>query len=184
MSDSQNEYLEVFPTWLASLNDDVHTVLNALKSETVEGESRRLLVSGINYFFKSLDLVPDGVAEIGYLDDAFVLRLVTKAALDGEITGVDDDIQNRLGELASDTSIILEFLEKDIYARFENYVNGLTKGAARGRTVDEIVAQTDVFEHFVEDAQQFIENYRCPTFEKDAKNLVKLKAFLDAKLPQ
>ncbi len=184
MSDIHDRCLEVFPNWLASLNEDVKTTLEALKSDGIEADSRRYLVSGINYFFKSLDLIPDGVEEIGYMDDAFVLRLCAKAALDGEFGGVEEEIKKGLMQQVSDTSLIEEFLEKDIYERLEKYAEGLTKGAARGRTVDEIIEKTEVFKSFKEDADRFIEEYRCPNFEKDEKNLVKLKAFLDAKLPE
>jgi uncharacterized membrane protein YkvA (DUF1232 family) len=43
--------------------------------------ARRALASGLNYVFKSVDLIPDGIDDIGYLDDAFVLRVACAQVL-------------------------------------------------------------------------------------------------------
>ncbi len=37
--------------------------------------SRRYATAGLNYIFKSLDLIPDGIDDIGFCDDAFVIRV-------------------------------------------------------------------------------------------------------------
>ncbi len=184
MSDLNDKCLEVFPTWLQSLGEDVQTILEVLKSNGLEVEARRYLTGGINYLFKSLDLIPDGIDDIGYLDDAFVLRLAAKAALEGELGTVDDAAKDKLSALAGDGELLAEFLEQDIYERLDKYTRDLVKGAARGRLVDEIVEQPPVFREFAAETESFIKEYTTPGFSKDEKNLIKLKAFFEAKLPK
>jgi hypothetical protein len=84
--------------------------------------------------------------------------------------------------LTDDTRALRDFLGAD-YARLEAYVTGLRNGAARGRTVEAIVTDGGTRAQFLGEVRAWSEAYQVPTFTRDAKTLVKLKAFLDAKLP-
>ena len=69
------------------------------------------------------------------------------------------------------------------YARLCTYVERLKSGAARGRSVDDILAEADIRRDFLNEVSGWATSYEAPTFGKDEKNLVKLKAFMAAKLP-
>jgi uncharacterized membrane protein YkvA (DUF1232 family) len=184
MSDINMKCLETFPGWLRTLDEDVQAVLTALRAPGVPEEPRRFLAGGINYLFKSLDLIPDGIDDIGYLDDAFVLRLSARAALDLDLQGLDGETMGKLGRMSNDCDLVRELLGDELYARLEKYVRDLRKGAARGRTVDEILGDEGTFKLFAAEADGFVKEYQSPGFSKDEKNLIKLKAFLEAKLPK
>src|SRR6185295_854060 len=85
--------------------------------------------------------------------------------------------------LSNDCDMLREFLAKD-YNRLEAYVVGLKKGAARGRSVDDILADEAVRNEFLSDVRGFAKSYEAPGFSREEKNLIKLKAFFDAKLPK
>ena len=74
-----------------------------------------------------------------------------------------------------------EFLEED-YPALVEYVKGLRKGAARGRTVDEILGVETIRATFVSEVAAWAQEYQVPSFTRDVKTLIKLKAFLSAKL--
>ena len=184
MSEINDKCLETFPHWLRTLDEDVQALLSALGEQELGDDARRSLAGGINYLFKSLDLIPDGIDDIGYLDDAFVVRLSAKAAMETEVGAIQPEIMSKLGSLANESDLIGELLDADLFDRLEKYTRDLRKGAARGRTVDEIVEQPDVFKEFAAEAKAFSNEYTSPGFSKDEKNLIKLKAFLEAKLPK
>ena len=71
-------YLEMFPQWLRSLGEDAAQVGDTLSKHASDDEATRSLVAGLNYIFKSLDLIPDGIDDLGFLDDAFVLRVAAR----------------------------------------------------------------------------------------------------------
>jgi uncharacterized membrane protein YkvA (DUF1232 family) len=171
-------YLEVFPQWLRGLGEDAGAVGELLASDKGSDDATRSLVSGLNYIFKSLDLIPDGIDDLGFLDDAFVLRVACAHAGD-ERPAVKQGIVQRL---ADDARAVKDFLGDD-YTRLEGYVKGLRKGAARGRTVEEIITDADVRTQFLQEVRAWSAGYQVPTFTRDQKTLVKLKAFLSAKLP-
>jgi uncharacterized membrane protein YkvA (DUF1232 family) len=178
MNDLHNRCLDTFPEWLRTLASDA-TELGALLGSDVPEPSRRYVAGGLNYLFKSLDLIPDGIEDLGYLDDAFVLRVAADLAAKQTPTAREQPIMARL---AREASLVSELLGKD-YPRLEVYVESLTRGAARGRTVDEILTDEGVRSAFLMELSSWSNGYAAPTFSRDEKNLIKLQSFLGAKLP-
>ncbi|HEY8090018.1 MAG TPA: YkvA family protein [Polyangiaceae bacterium] len=171
-------YLELFPQWLRSLGEDATQIGDILAADAAPDDATRSLVAGLNYIFKSLDLIPDGIDDLGYLDDAFVIRVA--CALAGAAR--PEAKQGAVQRLGDDAAAVRDFLGED-YARLETYVRGLRKGAARGRTVEDIVGEPGTRQQFLQEVKAWSGAYQVPGFTRDAKTLVKLKAFLNAKLP-
>lgn len=183
MSEGQAKYLDTFPAWLRTLGDDAERLGSLLEGDGLSESSREAVAGGLNYLFKSLDLIPDGIDDIGYLDDAFVLRVAADLAARDESSDLDAATLKVLGDLANDCDLIREFLG-DNYARLEGYVRGLRRGAARGRSVADILADSGVRGELLSDVRGFAKSYAAPSFTREEKNLLKLRAFFDAKLPK
>src|SRR4249920_3636260 len=126
MSDSDESLLEAFESWLGQLGRDAELLGSVLGATELDVEARKAAAGGLNYLFKSLDLIPDGIDDIGYLDDAFVLRVAADLAVAAD-DGKSADALRAIGPLANDADVVREFLGKD-YARLESYVKGLKKG--------------------------------------------------------
>ncbi|WP_437289084.1 DUF1232 domain-containing protein [Sorangium sp. So ce406] len=180
MTDLDDRCLDTFPEWLRSLAADAADLAGLLASPDIPEPARRSLAAGLNYLFKSLDLIPDGIEDLGFLDDAFVLRVAASFAA-GESPELRDQAPT-VARLARDAELIAELLGAD-HARLKNYVRSLEKGAARGRTVDDILGDEQVRTSFMHEITGWASSYTAPTFSRDAKNLIKLKSFLSAKLP-
>lgn len=183
MNDVNEKCLELFQKWLETLGTDVQTIMEALKQDNLPPAAKRPLVGCLNYLFKALDLIPDGVEDIGYIDDAIIIRMAAKSALEGDLGSVDEAMKSRLQQLADDMETVAEFLDQPLLERLEKYAAKLSRGAAKGRTVDEIIEESSTFESFSADVEKFVLDYIAPDFHSDENSLVKLKAFLDSKLP-
>lgn len=182
MAESDAKYLDTFPTWLRSLGEDAEKLAGLLAESGLSEAAKESIAGGLNYLFKSLDLIPDGIDDIGYLDDAFVLRVAADLAAATD-DGSSGEATRTLASYANECEIVREFLGKD-YARLESYVKGLRKGAARGRSVADILNDAAVREEFLGDVRGFAKSYEPPSFAREEKNLIKLRAFFDAKLPK
>jgi len=169
-------YLDMFPAWLRTLGEDAGALGLVAQAEGNE-EVRRYVVSGLNYIFKSLDLIPDGIDDLGFCDDAFVIRVAAALAVEAEPSAADGVV----GRLAEEARSVEEFLGED-YTRLVTYVRSLRKGAARGRTVEDIMTDTAARSSFVHEVSAWAQEYQVPSFTRDVKTLIKLKAFLSAKL--
>lgn len=183
MSESQDTYLDTFPAWLRNLGEDAEALASCLEENKLPRPAREAIAGGLNYLFKSLDLIPDGIDDIGYLDDAFVLRMAADLATREDVSELPPEKLRGLNRMAEDTDLIRKFLDED-QGRLESYVKGLRKGAARGRAVDDILDDDGVRGQFLDDVRSFSKSYQAPAFAREEKNLIKLKAFFDAKLPK
>lgn len=180
LTDLETRCLNSFPDWLRTLGADAADMSKILASASASLSVKKYAAGALNYLFKSLDLIPDGVEDLGFLDDAFVLRVAASL-----IVTESQDMRNEapvLTRLAADKPLIAELLGKD-YSRLERYVRELTKGAARGRTVDEIVDDDAVRNNFINEVTNWSQMYTAPSFTRDEKNVIKLQSFLSAKLP-
>jgi uncharacterized membrane protein YkvA (DUF1232 family) len=178
MSDSDEKYLDAFGAWLNALGRDAELLGGLLASVELDDAARKAAAGGLNYLFKSLDLIPDGIDDIGYLDDAFVLRVAAAQAV-----GNGASSHKEAQQLGAENDLVRSFLG-ETYPRLDRYVTGLRSGAARGRTVQDILASEDVLVEFLDDVKGFAAAYKAPSFSRDPKNLIKLRAFFDAKLPK
>jgi uncharacterized membrane protein YkvA (DUF1232 family) len=177
---SSDQFLEIFPEWLRTLGSDVAVLSAALADDATPEAARRVLAGGLNYVFKSVDLIPDGIDDIGYLDDAFVLRVASAQSL---AAGLSAEAHGAVAALGAESGAVKDFLGAD-HGRLERYVTGLQKGAARGRSVDDIVARPGVREELLNDTRAFSREYSAPTFSREERTLIKLRAFFDARLPR
>jgi len=184
MSDLNERCLDTFPAWLRSLGEDVEAILSVAEADDVRDAVRRQLVAGINYLFKSLDLIPDGIDDIGYLDDAFVLRVSVSLVHQEVSEDLGDDRANALKLLVDQASLVEDFLGEENFRRLVRYTKELRKSAARGRSVEEIVDKPELWREFASEVRSFSRSYESPSFSREEKNLIKLRAFFDAKLPQ
>ncbi len=173
--------LDAFPNWLRSLAEDARALAALLEMDATDS-ARRRSAAALNYLFKSLDLIPDGLEDLGFIDDAFVVRaaaeaikLESEAPLAGEAAGT-------VARLAEEAALVREFLGSE-YGRLSRYVAGLEQGSARGRSVSAILGDPAMQTEFVGEVGQWATGYVAPSFSRDERNLVKLRAFLLAKLP-
>jgi uncharacterized membrane protein YkvA (DUF1232 family) len=170
--------LDAFPSWLRSLGQDAQKLAAIVEDRTLPAGTRRPAALALNYLFKSLDLVPDGLEDLGFADDAFVFRVAAASASPEDQRA---DPSGTLARLAEEVGLVREFMS-DVYPRLEGYVAGLAEASARGRSVSEVLSDDAVLAEFARDARQWAEGYQPPSFWRDEKNLVKLKAFLAARL--
>jgi len=183
MNELETRCLDVFPQWIRSLGQDATALAQLLSVDSVPEAAKKYVAGGLNYVFKSLDLIPDGIEDIGFLDDAFVLRVASRLALEEAPEAKAADMAGLLARMAGEAALVADLLGKDA-ARLEKYVRGLSKGSARGRTVAEILGDAAVRSAFVSEVHGWAKSYAAPGFNRDEKNLIKLKSFLSAKLPE
>lgn len=182
MSEIEASCLKKFGVWLQELPEDARLMAKLTLHGQVDESSRRRLVSALNYLFKSVDLIPDGIEDLGYMDDAFVLRVTASLVGTERAELLDLDSTGVLRRLAADAELVEGFLEAD-YARALRFVKGLGSIEARGRSVDAIVAEASVLEQFVDEVESWSKTFESPAFKQDEKNLIRLRAFLQTKLP-
>lgn len=175
MTDESAPTLETLAGWLESLADDVRVVTSALADEGTPGAAKKALAGGLNYLLKSLDLIDDGIEGLGFLDDAFVLRLCAENAARG--AALSDDAL----KLAGEAGLVRDFLG-DLAGEFSTFVEGLESLTVRGRSAESIARDVATREELLGEVSGWVSRYEAPPFRRDEKSLTTLRAFLRAKL--
>lgn len=180
MGELETRCLDSFPAWLRSLAEDVRALARVV-DDTGTPEGVCVALSGaLNYLLKSVDLIADGIEDLGYMDDAFVLRVAAKVA--GPAAPAEPDSSAVLERLANEADLIREFLGSD-YDRLQRYVAGLVDISVRGRSPLEVAREPAVRAELLHEIADWAGSYQPPSFGRDEKNLVKLRSFLRTKLP-
>lgn len=180
MQTDSRDPLDLFPEWLQSLGSDAQAMAQALCDNRLDVEERIWIASAVNYLFRSVDLIPDGIEDLGFLDDAFVIRRVALEASRQQATIAE--AHPIVAKLAREAVDVNEFLADDA-ERLGEYVSGLRIVSVRGRSPSDIAEDENVSRQVLDEAISWAESYACPTFLRDEKTLVKLKSFLTTKLP-
>lgn len=175
MTTLETRCLDAFPSWLRSLAEDANALGSLLEDAALALPAKRRVAGALTYLFKSLDLIPDGLEDLGFIDDAFVFREAARAAAAEASNEV-------LTKLAEEAALIEEFLG-EAYPRLTRYVEGLESSSARGRSVDDVLNDEAKRAELVREVRQWASSYEAPSFGRDERNLVKLRAFLLTKLP-
>jgi uncharacterized membrane protein YkvA (DUF1232 family) len=170
--------LEAFPAWLKSLAEDAKKLAAVVDGPALPESARKGAATGLNYLFKSLDLIPDGLEDLGFVDDAFVFRVAARGVSQGDAAA---DTSGVLARLSEDAALVEEFLG-ELYPKLAAYVLGLEKAAVRGRSAADITSDAGMAADFARDVRTWADGYAPPAFLRDEKNLVKLRAFLGSKL--
>ncbi len=171
-------FLEAFSGWLRTLGSDVVDVSNALR-RAEDSYAREVLVGSLNYLFKSIDLIPDGIEDLGMLDDTFVLRTACAMALPHDGTLSSSPVRS----LAADATVIHDFLGEDD-TRLEKFCAGMRDVNVRGQTAIAIAADAAKIDSLCAEVNDWARAYEVPGFSREPRNLIKLRAFLLTKLPQ
>jgi len=177
MTSLESRCLDAFPAWLHAFADDARALAGVLTASSAES-SRRWAAASLTYLFKSLDLIPDGLEDLGYVDDAFVLRVAAREVPESERA---EDASGTLTRLAAEAELVREFLGES-FAALESHVRGLEGTRARERSVADVLADPALAEALAREVREWSADYAVPAFSRDEKTLIKLRAFLETKL--
>src|SRR5690349_10853950 len=134
MTSVESRSLEAFPAWLKRLGADAQELAEVVENAAAAESARKAAAVALNYLFKSLDLIPDGLEDIGFIDDAFVFRVVA-AHVPADAAG---DAAGVIARLAADAGLVQEFLG-DVYPRLTAYASELERAKVRGRAATDVL---------------------------------------------
>lgn len=172
-----------FQQYLERLPEDLEFFVKIASIDDLPSEERAKAAGAVNYFFKSVDLIPDGIDEIGYLDDVITLRVMADWIDIDEIGKHSGELASRLKQLREDAQRIKEALGQELYTRLSGYVAALRSSSARGRSAFDIVTDSAKLQQLKMEVGNFCRDYVPPRIDTSEKTLIKLKSFLDTKLP-
>jgi len=180
VSEVDGQCLEDFPRWLQALDEDVAILARTCQSEHAQGPAKAALITCLNLLLRSVDLSVDKIAELAYLEIALTLRAAAAEALREQPDLARD--AEELVRLAQEGALVRKFLGEGLD---EAQLDALRRARAievRGRSVANLLEHSEQLDELTEDVDQWREQYAAPGFSAEHTGLIKLHAFMRARL--
>jgi len=135
--DATLETVQKLQSLIDGFSLDVGRMRAALADEKTEEPARKLLVGALSYVIDTWDMFPDHYRGVGLADDALVLRVASKLALE---TGAS---HRGLQYLAGEMNVV-RTLMGELADPLEKFCAALPQRTFGNRTVDDILGDADI----------------------------------------
>jgi uncharacterized membrane protein YkvA (DUF1232 family) len=175
------ELIDTFNEWINTLVDDAKVLRAGMEDAEAPRDARRLLVGGLSYLLRKIDIVPDYLSGVGVVDDAIVLRLAAKLALESGLGDMGAVAVNGLTALSKTTKPLEDYLG-DLYGKLVEYVKALPDDEVRGRTADKVLDDPEVQKQFLRELTDELDAYAPKPITDPERAAREIKSFIKAKL--
>jgi uncharacterized membrane protein YkvA (DUF1232 family) len=143
------EQLGTLQGFIDSVQEDASTVLTSIDGADVPPSAKRVLIGALSYGLDLLDIFPDHYEGLGLADDAAVLRLAARHAVQ---EGAGNAELRRLAQQAAAVDDIFGELAEAL----DRFVAKLPERAVRNRTADQILGSKDLRAGFDGDVKRAV----------------------------
>ena len=143
------EQIESLQRYIDDVPNAARAMHAALGRDGLPDDARRVLIGALNYMIDLLDIFPDHYRGLGLADDAAVLRVAARLAVEA---GAGDP---ELGRLARESAEVASIFG-ELAGPFDKLVASLPDREVRGRTTAQILGSKDVRATFDADIQRAI----------------------------
>jgi len=179
-------YRAAFTAWLGGLGSEARELASLLAQDGAPEPVRRFAAETLNQLLSAVDLVPEGVEALAYLEGLFTFRVLARelpaSAWRPEGREPSDlpapDPSGALSRLAGEAELVEAFLGAEDYARLSALVLAQRDRRSRGRSPGELVELAEARSAAVQEVQSWAERYRPPSFGSGSHDLVRLLSFL------
>lgn len=181
MTPSEARFLRTFQSWLDAMGSEVGALGELLESSEAPPALRGASAASVAYLLRSFDIIPEGLEDLGYLDDLFVFRALAERAALEDPDAPSFDATGTVARLAAEAELVAEFLGED-YPRLQEVAFSPGPAHAEGRQAEDLLKDAELCAAALTEARAWTESYRAPQLGNGAEELVKLGSFFRTKL--
>jgi hypothetical protein len=173
--------LQTFSRWLEGMPAEVTALCEVLEStpETrgVPEECRRASAESLAHLIRSIELIPDGVEALGYLENLFAFRAIMREAAAGLDASADDTSRR----LAAEAELVAGFLGDD-FGRLREATQRAREHTRAGQRASDLLDDAERRRAAVERLKAWAGAYRAPELASTEAEALKLRSFLRVRL--
>jgi hypothetical protein len=175
---SDTDFKKAFVAWLAGLGGEARELAALLAREDAPPSLRRFAAETLNQLLYAVDLIPEGIEGLGYLETLFGVRLLARELSEAEPDSASADPHGTVRRLATEARLVRSFLGEEDEGRLLGLVRAQSEKRARGRSVTELLELPEARSAAMEELQSWAEHYRPSQFGTGSHDLVRLLSFL------
>jgi len=174
---TDTELLTKLEAWVANLGEDTKILRKALDSQGISRDSKKYLLGGLSYMLRKVDIIPDYLGGIGVLDDAAVMRVSAKLAVEAGMPNVDEGIKRLISE-----DEMTRLLFDNLYDGFVTYVKRLPEERIRNRNADHILDEAGCMDQFDRELEDEIRGYSPKPLGQNDRTIREFRSFIKSKV--
>jgi hypothetical protein len=171
--------LRTFSSWLEGMPAEVSALCDVLESDgqspRVPEECRRASAESLAHLMRSIELIPDGVEALGYLENLFAFRAIMREASSG--LEAADETSSRL---AAEAELVAGFLGDD-FARLREAAQSREQLRV-GQRASDLLEDPERRSAAVAQLRAWAGAYRAPELAPTEAEALKLRSFLRVRL--
>ena len=177
---TEPKFLPAFAGWLRVMGEDVLSLANLLDAPEAPLPYRRAAAEALSGLLRLVQLIPEGIEALGYLEGAFAFRVIAERALAGSHEPAEG-ADGRVPRLAADAALVTEFLGDDL-PRFREI--WLTPEATQraGRPASDLLDDEALRHDVLREARAWVEHYHAPELGEGPQERVKIESFFRTRL--
>ncbi len=171
------ELLQSLEPWVMNLAEDSKTMRAALDSEGASREAKKFILGGLSYMLRKVDIIPDYLGGIGVLDDAAVMRVSAKLAIEAGLPEADEAFRKLAGESELNVALF-----DNLFDGFVAYVKRLPDERIRNRNADHILDEEGCLEQFDRELEDEIRGYSPKPLGQNERTIREFRSFIKSKV--
>jgi len=181
MTPSDATCLETFSRWLADMPGEVTALCDVLEapleSPSEPEPCRRASAESLAHLIRSIELIPDGVEALGYLENLFAFRAIMRAAAGGT-DSLTDETSRRL---AAESELVAEFLGDD-FGRLREATERARELTRDGQRASDLLDDVERRSAAIAQLRAWASAYRAPELAQTEAEALKVRSFLRVRL--
>jgi hypothetical protein len=170
------KFAAAFSTWLRALGEDVLSLAQLLGTPEAPVPSRLAAAQALHGWLRLVEIVPEGIEALGYLEGAFAFRVIAERALADSPEPAEGAVDGRVRRLAADAALVAEFLGDDLPRLRERWL--APEATTRAGRPASALLEDDALRHDVQrELREWVEQYHAPELGDGPEELVKIEAF-------
>jgi uncharacterized membrane protein YkvA (DUF1232 family) len=171
------ELLQKLEAWVANLGEDTKILRTALDSEGISRDAKKYLLGGLSYMLRKVDIIPDYLGGIGVLDDAAVMRISAKLAVEAGMPNAGEGVKRLVAE-----DEMTRLLFDNLYDGFVSYVKRLPEERIRNRNSDHILDEAGCLDQFDRELEDEIRGYSAKPLGQNDRTIREFRSFIKSKV--
>ncbi|HVZ33493.1 MAG TPA: hypothetical protein VG963_13770, partial [Polyangiaceae bacterium] len=171
---TDSDFKKAFVAWLGGLGGEARELSALLAREDATPSLRRFAAETLNQLLYAVDLIPEGIEGLGFLEALFGFRLRARELSEAEPDSLSADPHGTVRRLAREAGLVRSFLGEEDERRLLALVSAQSEKRARGRSVVDLLEVPEAQSAAIADVQSWAERYRPSQFGTGSHDLVRL----------
>ncbi|MDY6868884.1 MAG: YkvA family protein [Chloroflexota bacterium] len=151
-------FFKLLSSWLVNLPTDTKMLIEMVRDDELDIKARTLAVGTVVYILSTIDIIPDNIPVLGFIDDVTILRLSLMLILEidpNRATHYREKYENTFVDWYEQLEVAKEILGS-LYSWLRALAEKLPNRRFHGKSTEEVVKSEQLQEELFDEAMEYV----------------------------